>query len=307
MSSVQTSTPYNSMMLRDEQAELLRDLFQPGDPLLLVNAWDAPSARLMVVAGAPAIVTTSAGIAFSLGYADGRQLTRKQLLAALDVVVRAVDIPVIAEVETGDSTPTDLARTARGVVNTGAVGLQLGDAADTGGLLPVDDVARRIAAVRAVGDKTGVPLVVIARVDVFIDAVGDPATRLDDAIERGFAYLDEGADCVFVPGVVAAKEIGQLVSEMRGRVGVLATPRSPTVIELKRLGVAGVMLGSTAYRAALSQTLRIADEIYTMGTFASLANAEISYADVQLLLGRASSGHDDRANTDVPRVIIPEL
>jgi len=293
-------------MRQDEQADVVRDLFQPGEPLLLVNAWDAPSARLMVIAGAPAVLTTSAGIAFSLGYSDGRQLSRKEMLAALDVIVRTVDVPVIAEVEASDSAAADLTRTARGIINNGAVGLQMGDAAATGGLLPLDEVARRIAAVRAVGDKTGVPLVVIARVDVFIDEIGEPHTRLDEAIERAFAYLNEGVDCVFVPGLVEAKEIGLLVSEAHGPVSVLATPRSPTVIELQRLGVAGVILGTTAYRAALSQTLRIADEVYTMGTFASLANAEISYADVQLLLGRVASDHD-YADADVPRVIIPEL
>jgi 2-methylisocitrate lyase-like PEP mutase family enzyme len=294
-------------MRQDEQAELVRDLFQPGEPLLLVNAWDAASARLMVVAGASAILTTSAGIAFSLGYADGRQLSRKELLTALDVVVRTVDIPVIAEVEAVADTVADLSRTVRGVVNSGAVGILLGDAAEPRGLLPIDDVARRIAAIRAVGDKAHVPIVVIARVDVFIDEVGDPERRLDEAIHRGFAYLNEGADCIFVPGVVTSKDIGQLVGETRGRVCVLATPRSPTVVELKRLGVAGVMLGSTVYRAALSQTLRIADEVYTMGTFASLATAEISYADTQLLLGRSASVYDEHLDADVPRVIIPEL
>jgi 2-methylisocitrate lyase-like PEP mutase family enzyme len=281
-----TTSSYNSVMRQAEQAEYLRDLLKPGDPLLLVNAWDAASARVMVLAGAQAVATTSAGIAFTLGYPDEQRITRQEMIGALDVIARAVDVPIIADVEAGyGDTPTDVARTARGVVKAGGVGLHISDTAEIGGgLLPVDEFIPKIAAIRNVADKTDVPLVVIARVDVFIEEVGIPETRVEHAIVRGRAYLDAGADCVFVPGVVEARTIRALVNEIRGCVSVLATPHTPTVVELGRLGVAGVILGPTAYRAALSQVLRIADEIYTMGTFASLADVQISYADAQLLL-----------------------
>ena len=265
-----------------ERAELLRDLHRKGEPLLLVNAWDAASARIVVLAGAPAVATTSAGIAFSLGYADGQQISRREMLGAVGIIVRAVDVPVIADVESGyGDTPADAARTARGVLKTGAVGLNLEDAADGGGLVTVEEFVQKIDAVRKVADKAGVPLVISARVDVFSDEIGEPETRLDDAIDRGRAYLDAGADCIYVPGVVDGRTISDLVREIGGCVSVLATPRTPTVVELARLGVAAVSLGSTPYLAALSETLRIADEVYAMGTFASLADAQITYADAQ--------------------------
>ena len=194
------------------RAERLRALHVPGRPLVLVNAWDAASAVLIARAGAKAVATTSAGAANALGYADGQHLTRSEMLAAVAPIARAVELPVTADMEAGyGDDPEAAAATANGVLDAGAVGLNLEDTSDRSGeeLLPIDEFVAKIAAVRAVGVERGVPLVLNARTDVFIGAVGDPATRLDRAVERGLAYLAAGADCIFVPDAPDGDTIGR--------------------------------------------------------------------------------------------------
>src|SRR3954454_4121317 len=184
------------------KAEALRDLHVPGDPLLLLNAWDAASAVVIARAGARAVATSSAAAANGLGYADGQHLTREQMLGAVAAIAGAVDVPVTADMEAGyGDAPEAAAATARGVVDAGAVGLNMEDLRDGGDeLLPVADFGAKVAAVRAVGEETDIPLVLNARTDVFLGQIGDAETRLGRAIERGNAYLDAGADCIFVPG-----------------------------------------------------------------------------------------------------------
>jgi len=271
------------------KAERLRALHVPGEPLVLLNAWDAGSAAVIAKAGAQAIATTSAGAANALGYPDGQLVTREQMLSMVAPIVGAVDLPVTADLEAGyGDSPDDAATTARGLVEVGGVGLNLEDTADTGDdpLLPINAFVAKIAAVQAVGEETGVPLVLNARTDVFIGQVGDPATRLERAAERGRAYLDAGADCIFVPAVSDAGTIGALVEQIGGPVSILAGPGSPTLDELARLGVARISVGSGAYRAVLALARRMAEETYGDGRLDSMTSAQVSFAEAQTLFER---------------------
>ena len=267
------------------KAEALRDLHVPGDPLLLLNAWDAASAVVIARAGARAIATSSAAAANALGYADGQHLTREQMLGAVAAIAGAVDLPVTADMEAGyGDEPEAAAATARGVVGVGAVGLNMEDLSDGGeDLLPIERFAAKIAAVRAVGDETGIPLVLNARTDVFLGQVGDPGTRLERAVERGRAYLAAGADCIFVPGVIDPGVITALVQGIDGPVSILAVPGSPPLTELKAFGVARISTGSGPYRAALSLARTMAGEAYGAGTLDSMIAAQVAFADAQAL------------------------
>src|SRR4051794_24038783 len=142
------------------KAEALRNLHIPGDPLLLLNAWDAASAVVIARAGARAIATSSAAAANGLGYADGQHLTRGQMLGAVAAIAGAVDLPVTADMEAGyGDRPEDAAATARGVVEAGAVGLNMEDLRDGGDdLLPIEGFATKVAAVRAGAGDSGIPL-----------------------------------------------------------------------------------------------------------------------------------------------------
>jgi 2-methylisocitrate lyase-like PEP mutase family enzyme len=267
------------------KADALRDLHIPGDPLLLLNAWDAASAVVIARGGARAIATSSAAAANGLGYSDGQHLTREQMLGAVTAIAGAVDLPVTADMEAGyGDEPEAAAATARGVVEVGAVGLNMEDLRDGGDdLLPIERFVAKIAAVRAVADETGIPLVLNARTDVFLAEIGDADTRLEHAVERGRAYLDAGADCIFVPGVVDPAVITELVQGIHGPVSVLAVPGSPAVTDLKALGVARISTGSGPYRAALALARRMAEEAYGRGSLEEMIAAQVAFADAQAL------------------------
>jgi len=269
--------------LRDK-AEALRRLHAGPRALILANAWDVASARLVEAAGFPAIATSSAGVAFALGYPDGERISRAEMLDMVRRIARAVKVPVTADVEAGyGATAQAAAETARGVVAAGAVGMNLEDARD-GRLLPLELQVERVRAARGAGDAAGVPLVINARTDAF--GVGDlaDAQRAEEAIRRANAYLRAGADCAFVPFVADRAVIARLAGEIQGPLNVLGTPDSPPVAELERLGVRRISIGGGLARAAYGRARRVALEVKETGTFQSLREGTISYGEMQRLL-----------------------
>ena len=269
------------------KADALRALHRPGRPLVLVNAWDAASARIVERAGSPAVATTSAGIAFSAGLPDGQVITRERMLEAVACICDAVAVPVTADVESayGDSAD-EVRRTVGGVLEAGAVGMNLEDGTGRPET-PLQDLAIQVEKIRTVvaeGRRLGVPLVLNARTDVFLDRVGPEAGRLEESVRRGTAYRDAGADCVFVPGITDPAVIGPLVERLACPVNVLAAPGMPPLSELSRLGVARVSLGSGPMRAAMTLLERLAAEALTKGTFGGLEGI-LTHATLNALMG----------------------
>ena len=254
--------------------------------LLLSNVWDVASARIIEEAGFGAVATTSAGIAFALGYPDGQKISGEQMLEAIGRIARAVKVPVTADVESGyGRSPEDAGRTALAVIEAGAVGMNLEDAPGESGsaLAELPAQLEKIHAVREAAASQGVPLVLNARTDVYLLQVGDPAGRYDETLRRLSAYRDAGADCVFAPGLRDAATIKRLVGDMKCPVNILAGPGSPSVRELQAVGVARVSLGSGPMRAALGTLRRIAQELKTSGTYESMADAP-THAEMNQLL-----------------------
>jgi 2-methylisocitrate lyase-like PEP mutase family enzyme len=241
-------------------AEEVRSLHRPGDPIVLVNVWDAASAR--VVASAPgcrAIATASWSIAAAHGYEDAEQIPLALMLAAIERVVAAVDLPVTADVEAGyGDSPAQVAETIAAVIAAGAVGVNLEDR-----LRPVEEHAAVVAAARERGEREGVALVINARPDEFLLGQG----RLDEAIARGRAYLEAGADCVFVPGLGALEEIRQLTAELAAPVNVLAGPSSPSLTELAAAGVARVSFGPGSMGVAYAALAQASGELLARGAY----------------------------------------
>jgi 2-methylisocitrate lyase-like PEP mutase family enzyme len=274
----------------DEQkskAMALRAMHRGPSVLLLPNAWDVVSARIFEDAGFGAIATTSAGVAFTLGYPDGQKITREEMLARVGRIARAVKVPVTADVEAGyGPAPEDAARTARDVIVAGAVGMNLEDATEdpTRPLVELPKQLEKIHAVREAALKTGILLVLNARTDVYLAKVGEPEKRYDEAVRRLVAYRDAGADCVFVPGVTDAPTIERMVGDVKCPLNILAGPGSPTVPELEKLGVARVSLGSAPMRATLGLLRRMAEELKTSGTY-SMLEGGIPHAEVNKMLG----------------------
>ena len=257
--------------MTDEQrakAERLRELHRAPPILVLPNAWDAASAKLFERAGARAIATTSAPIAWGHGYPDGERISREEMIAMVGRIAAAVDLPVTADLEAGYG---DAAATAEAAIAAGAVGLNLedegGDAAEH---------VRRIEAVR----EASVELVINARTDVLARGTGD----VDDAVARSNAYLAAGADCAFVLGPTAADVIGELAKRVSGPLAILAVAGTPPAAELEQLGVARVSIGPGLARAALTAAEDAARELLERGTYAFLDDA-IASSDLNRLLG----------------------
>ncbi|MFF5757259.1 isocitrate lyase/phosphoenolpyruvate mutase family protein [Streptomyces longwoodensis] len=266
--------------LRD-RALAFRALHVPGRPLVLPNAWDTASARLVEDAGAAAVATTSAGLAWALGAADGDRLGREAALRAVADVVAAVRVPVTADVESGYATdPAGVADTVRAVLAAGAVGINIEDALHEGDapLRPVAEQAERIAAARAAADAQGVPLFVNARIDTFLRGAGG----VDLTLERAAAFVAAGADGVFVPGAVDPGTVRLLVEGVRAPLNVMAGPGAPPVTELAGLGVARVSVGSGIAQAAHALVRRAARELLDAGTYGSLAGG-LDYGELNTL------------------------
>ncbi|MEV6840315.1 isocitrate lyase/phosphoenolpyruvate mutase family protein [Streptomyces sp. NPDC051133] len=267
-------------------ARAFRALHVPGRPLVLPNAWDAASAAVVAEAGAAAVATTSAGLAWALGAADGDRLDRDRALRAVAGVAAAVRVPVSADIEGGYAKdPAGVADTVRAVLAAGAVGINIEDArhtADGEPLRAVTEQAERIAAAREAADEAGVPLFVNARTDTFLRGAGG----VDRTLERAAAYLAAGADGIFVPGAVDPETVGALVAGIDGPVNVMVFPGAPSVAELAAAGVARISAGSALAQAAHALVRRAARELLTAGTYGALADG-YDYGELNALLTRA--------------------
>jgi 2-methylisocitrate lyase-like PEP mutase family enzyme len=223
----------------------LRALHHGPPMLVLPNAWDVASARLLAgVPGVRALATTSGGVARSLGWEDGEQTPVEEMFRVVQRIAAAVAIPVTADLEAGYGDPP---RTAAGALDAGAAGMNLEDS-QRGALLSVEEQAEIVRAVRAAAP----PIVLNARVDVFLKGSGD----VDEAVERGNAYLAAGADCVYPIAVREPGAIRALVERIDGPVNILVRP--DTALEwLEQVGVARVTYGAGLAEAALAEAVRL--------------------------------------------------
>ena len=269
-----------------ERAERFLRLHDGPDVLVVGSAWDPGSAVVFEREGFAAIATSSAGVAYSLGYPDGERIPRDEMLAAIARIVRATGLPVSADVEMGyGRSAREVSETCRGVLDAGAIGVNLEDATDDGDrpLVEPELQVEKIRAVRAMADAFGVHLVINARTDVYLLQLGDERARFADAVRRTNLYRQAGADCLFVPGVVDRATIERLVREIDGPLNVLAVAGAPSVAELAALGVRRVSQGSGPARAALATARRVARELRAHGTYTGYAADAISYADANRL------------------------
>ena len=227
-------------------AAALRALHVPGSPLVLPNAWDPVSARLVADAGFPVVATSSVAVAQSQGSADHEVLTADEALDAAKRIIDAVPVPVTVDFEAGYSLDPGLI--AEGLLRIGAAGCNLEDSdhRNQGSLVDASVHAARIAGVRA---TAGGSLVINARVDTFARRL--PNAR-DEAIERGKRYLDAGADCVYPITVSDEEDVAALVAAL-GVVNVNLAPRSCSVARFAELGVARISVGSGLHRIMTSQ------------------------------------------------------
>ena len=269
------------------KADAFRNMHHGPPLLVLPNAWDAVTARLFVRAGARAIATTSAGIAATLGYPDGQNVPSELMMQAIARIANAVSVPVTADIESGYAdSPKELGESMRAVINAGAIGVNLED--DTGDtsqpLFALEEQIERIRTAREAADNINVPVVINARTDVYLEKVGEPATRFAETVRRLNAYREAGADCLFVPGVTDMPTLTQLVQSVAGPLNVLAGPGMPPVADLQRIGIARLSVGSGIMRLTLALARDAADELLQKGTYHTFLDRNIPYNEVNELM-----------------------
>jgi 2-methylisocitrate lyase-like PEP mutase family enzyme len=276
-----------------QKASRLLELHHGTSPLVLINAWDAASAAMVEHCGLPAVATSSAALANALGFADGQHLPWAQMLEAVARICRAVKVPITADIESGFAVDAKALETSiRQIIQAGAVGVNLEDVmpAQAGirhgsPLFPLAEQVERIQAARRAATAAGIHLVINARTDAYWQAGVAPADALRNTLERGQAYLQAGADCVFVPGLRHLEHIRTVVDHCqhvhrKAAVNILAGPGVPPIPELAKLGVKRVSYGSGPHRAAMGLLRRMADEAKSSGTYQALTEGAVPYEEI---------------------------
>ena len=243
-----------------EKAQELRRLHDAPELLVVVNVWDAITATTVAnTPGTRALATASHGIAASRGYPDGEVIPRDEMISEVGLIARQTDLPVTADLEAGYGDPGG---TIARAIDVGIVGANLEDQ-----LKPLSDAVKAVEAAVAAGERAGVPFALNARTDAWVRGGDrDPKVILDDAIERGRAYLEAGATSFFVPGRLDEETIRTLVSELGERkVNVIGVPGMPGTARLRELGVARVSFGPWSQNVALTALATLAEDAYAGG------------------------------------------
>ena len=266
------------------RAARLRELHHAPELLILPNVWDPLGARMLESLGYPAVATASAAVAYSLGHRDGEVMPFEEMLGAIRRVARAVEVPVTADIERGYSdTPEGVADNVARVIEASAVGVNIEDSLAEGGeLRDVDGQCERIAAARSAADAAGVPLVINARVDVFISQSGDPdEARLEETVARARRYLSAGADCVYP---ITLNDLG-LLKELRAAIAapinVYASPGTPPVPDLEAAGIARLSLGPGLLKVSLSAMKLVAQALREGGPYEAFTSGVISSQEIE--------------------------
>ena len=285
-------------MTKNEQQRKAREflaLHHAPEILVLPNAWDVVSARIFELEGFNAIGTTSAGVAATLGYPDGEFMSLEETTEVVRRIVSRVNVPVSADMEAGYANSTDgVAKSARTVLNAGAVGLNLEDGTGDASVPLCEESlhVERIQAIREMSSSEDIYVVINARTDVYLVSEEEPTACLRETVRRGNAYRQAGADCIFVPDIARLDKetIARLVEEIDAPVNIIAGPDTPSLPELQEIGVARVSFGPRPMRAALALIRNIAREWRDTGTYSRMVADTLSYAEINGMFGSDQPG-----------------
>lgn len=250
------------MTSQADKESRFRRLHVPGDPLVLCNVWDAGSAAAVERAGSKAIATSSWSVAAAQGYSDGEKMPFDDILAIAGRIVRNTDLPVTVDFESGYAVDASrIAENAGRLLEAGVIGFNIEDQIiDDVGLYRTAEQCARLGTVRRTAEDLGVPVFLNARTDVFLKASpdADPAVLLDDALARGAAYHEGGADGFFVPGLVDPVLIKAICDGLPIPVNIMLGQAPADLALFAKLGVARISLGPAPYIGVMTDLERAA-------------------------------------------------
>jgi len=265
-----------------QKTEKFLALHHDAKLLVLPNIWDPLGASLLEGLGYPAVATASAAVAYSLGYDDGQKIKFDTMLDVIERIASAVEVPMTADIEGGYAEqPDEVAKNIRRVMHAGAVGINFEDSTLEGGTLqPIDFQCERIQAIRNMADKEGIPLVINARIDVFMRR-GDisRSEKIAETISRGQAYLDAGADCLYPIGPGDVETLKRIREETEALINVYASKLAASMKELAAIGISRLSLGPGLIRASLTTMRNVARELLDYGSYDSFSAEDIMTSD----------------------------
>lgn len=258
------------------RATLFHSLHRQAQPLMLPNVWDGGSARLMESLGAAAIATTSAGVAWSLGYRDGNALPVAEYLARTAAIARVVALPLSVDIEGGyTNEPEALRETVARFIEQGAVGINIEDGSGAPDLL-----CRKIEAARSAAERCGVALYINVRTDVYSRKLAPQDQRVEEVLARARRYRDAGADGLFVLGLTDAAEIARVVAGTELLLNLAAWPGLAPAADLAALGVRRVSAGSLIPQSLWTHAAALASGFLADGRSEPLLQHAAPYADI---------------------------
>ena len=261
-----------------ESTQLFHRLHQEG-LLLLTNVWDAGSARLFESVGAPALATTSAGVAWAHGYSDGDRLPVNVLAASIAEITRVIRIPLSVDMEGGySSDPATVGENVAAIVGAGAVGINLED-----GNGDPDLLCAKIEYAKSASSRLGVNLFINARTDGYLTAAAPSEAQLEEVLKRAARYRGAGADGLFVPGVTDPATIKRIVAEANLPLNVLARAALPAAPALIALGVRRLSAGSGILQALYGKASTLATDFLHTGVSSPLTAGAMAYRDINSL------------------------
>jgi 2-methylisocitrate lyase-like PEP mutase family enzyme len=273
-------TKESSMNARPDSATNFHRLHQGPDILLLANAWDGGTARLMESLGAKAVATTSAGVAWSHGYPDGDALPLRLLLSTVSDIARVVRIPLSVDMEGGyGETPAAVGEAVGAVIEAGGVGINIEDGSN-----PPDVLCAKIEQAKQAGSQRGVDLFINARVDVYLYGLAPEPARVEETLARAKRYREAGASGIFVPGLIDPTEIRTIAAAVGLPLNVLAWPGLPPAAELARLGVRRLSAGSGITEAVWGRAAALARAFLAEGRSEPLSEGAMSFGDINALV-----------------------
>ncbi|BBK38003.1 hypothetical protein STAQ_30810 [Allostella sp. ATCC 35155] len=263
----------------EAQAEALHALHAPGQFLILANAWDAGSARLIESLGAPAVATTSSGVSWARGYGDGHALPIPTLLATIADMARVVRVPLTTDIEGGFSDdPVAVGRLVGEVIAAGAVGINLED-----GTGDPQRFAAKIAAAREAAAAAGVRVFVNARTDVFLRGLAPAGEQVGEVLRRAAIYQAAGADGLFVPGAKLPDDIAMIAAGTPLPLNIMAQPGVPPAARLRELGARRLSAGGAIAQSVLTEAAELARSFLAAGDSDAVTRRAMAYADLNRL------------------------
>lgn len=268
------------MTARPDLATSFKRLHKGPELLVLANAWDAGSARLIESLGGRAAATTSAGLAWSLGYPDGEALPVPLLVAAVAGISRVIDVPLTVDLEGGYADdPATVGETVARIIDVGAIGINIEDGAGSPDLL-----CAKIAQAKQAGTRLGIDLFVNARTDVYLRGLVSKSARVAETLARAERYRAAGADGIFVPGLAAPADIRQIATATVLPLNVMATAGLPPAPELAGLGVRRLSAGSAIAQGIWSRTASLVGAFLHDGRSERLTEDSMSYGKINELV-----------------------